>query len=38
MLVSIIPPFFNEELTLACLLARVEAAALPAGMRRVFRG
>jgi glycosyltransferase involved in cell wall biosynthesis len=36
MLVSIITPFFNEEQTLAVLLARAAAAALPAGMTREF--
>ena len=36
MLVSIITPFFNEEQTLAILLVRVAAAALPAGMTREF--
>jgi glycosyltransferase involved in cell wall biosynthesis len=36
MLVSIITPFFNEERTLARLLDRVAAAALPAGMEREF--
>jgi dolichol-phosphate mannosyltransferase len=36
MLVSIITPFFNEERTLAEILARAAAAALPAGMRREF--
>lgn len=36
MLVSIITPFFNEEQTLAILLARAAAAALPAGMTREF--
>ena len=34
MLVSIITPFFNEERTLARLLERVVAAALPEGMNR----
>jgi dolichol-phosphate mannosyltransferase len=36
MLVSIITPFFNEEQTLAILLERAAAAALPAGMTREF--
>ena len=36
MQVSIITPFFNEERTLARLLERVAAAALPAGMEREF--
>jgi dolichol-phosphate mannosyltransferase len=36
MLVSIITPFFDEEPTLARLLERVAAAALPAGMEREF--
>jgi len=36
MLVSIITPFFNEERTLARLLERVAAAALPPGLEREF--
>jgi dolichol-phosphate mannosyltransferase len=36
MLVSIITPFFNEEQTLAVLLERAAAAALPPGMTREF--
>ena len=36
MLVSIITPFFNEQRTLARLLERAAAAALPAGMTREF--
>jgi dolichol-phosphate mannosyltransferase len=36
MLVSIITPFLDEEQTLAILLERVAAAALPSGMTREF--
>lgn len=36
MLVSIITPFFNEEQTLARILERAAAAALPEGMTRQF--